>query len=95
VEIGTELIEQRVHELKDYPHACAASAGLKIASPTDRNQRAGITIIETSDGQKVVQALAEKKIIVSARWKGIRVSLHIFNNFEDIDRLLQALMKIL
>jgi len=94
-DIGAERIERRVHELTDYLHACAASAGLKIASPTDRNQRSGITIIETSDAQRVVQALAEKKIMVSARGKGIRVSLHIFNNFEDIDRLLQALVGIL
>ena len=94
-DIGTERIEQRVHELTDYLHAHVASAGLKIASPTDRNQRSGITIIEASDAQKAVQALAEKKIIVTARGKGIRVSLHIFNNFEDIDRLLQALVGIL
>ena len=67
----------------------------KIASPTDRNQRSGITIIETNDAQRIVQALAKKKIMVSARWKGIRVSLHVFNNFEDIDRLLEALIEIL
>jgi cysteine desulfurase/selenocysteine lyase len=94
-EIGAERIERRVHELTDYLHARVACTGLKIASPIDRNQRSGITIIETSNAQKVVQALAERKIIVSARWKGIRVSLHVFNNFEDIDRLLQALVGIL
>lgn len=91
-DIGAERIEQRVHELTDYLHTRLASAGMKISSPVDRNQRAGITIIETNDAQKAVQALAEHKIMVSARGKGIRVSLHIFNNFEDIDRLLQALV---
>jgi len=39
-------------------------------------------VIETTEAQKVVQALAEKKIIVSARGKGI--------NFEDFDRILPA-----
>jgi cysteine desulfurase / selenocysteine lyase len=94
-DIGAERVEQRVHELTDYLHTRVASAGLKIASPTNRDQRAGITIIETNDAQKAVPALAEHKIIVSARGKGIRVSLHIFNNFEDIDRLLQGLGGIL
>ena len=89
--IGAERIEQRVHDLTDYLHTALASVGLKIASPVNRNQRAGITIIETNNAQKAVQTLAEKKVIVSARGKGIRVSLHMFNNFEDIDRLLQAL----
>jgi selenocysteine lyase/cysteine desulfurase len=50
-------------------------------------------VIETIDAQKVVQALAEKKTIVSARGKGVRVSAHIFNNFEDFDRLLPALVE--
>jgi len=94
-DIGAERIEQRVHELTDYLHTRLASASLKIASPANRNQRAGMTIIETNDAQKAVQALAESKIIVSARGRGIRVSLHIFNNFEDIDRLVQALVGIL
>jgi cysteine desulfurase / selenocysteine lyase len=92
-EIGAERIERRVHELTDYLHTRVAGAGLKIASAANKNQRGGITIVETSDAQKTVQALAEKKIIISARGKGIRVSLHIFNNFEDIDRLLLALIE--
>lgn len=94
-EIGAERIERRVHELTDYLHESLAGASLKIASPTSRNQRAGITIIESIDAQRAVQALAEKKITVSARGKGIRVSLHIFNDFEDIDRFLQAFVEIL
>jgi cysteine desulfurase/selenocysteine lyase len=94
-EIGAGRIEQRVHELTDYLHTRLAGAGLKIASPANRNQRSGITIIETNDAQTAVRALAENKIIVSARGQGVRVSLHIFNNFEDIDRLLQALVGII
>jgi selenocysteine lyase/cysteine desulfurase len=43
----------------------------------------------------VVKALAERRIIVSARGRGIRVSVHMFNNFEDLDRLLEALAEIL
>ena len=40
---------------------------------------------------EVVKRLAERKIIVSARGKGLRVSVHIFNNFDDIDRLITGL----
>jgi cysteine desulfurase/selenocysteine lyase len=94
-EIGADRIERRVQELMEYLHARVTDAGLKIVSPSNRNQRSGITVIETTEAQKVVQALAEKKIIVSARGKGIRVSAHMFNNFEDFDRLMPALIKIL
>ena len=43
---------------------------------------------------EIVKRLAEKKIIVSARGKGLRVSVHIFNNFDDIDRLIAELREL-
>ena len=42
----------------------------------------------------IVKGLAEKNIIVSARGKGLRVSVHIFNNFDDIDRLIVGLREL-
>jgi selenocysteine lyase/cysteine desulfurase len=41
-----------------------------------------------------VKRLAEKNIIVSARGKGLRVSVHIFNNFDDIDRFIAGLREL-
>ena len=38
-----------------------------------------------------MNGLKKKKIIVSARGNGIRVSPHFFNNENDIDRLVSAL----
>jgi len=89
--IGAVQIEQRIHQLTDYLHQRLDKEGLKIASPRIRDQRSGITIIEMRNAPEVVKSLAEKKIIVSARGKGLRVSLHVFNNFDDIDHLVAAL----
>ena len=93
-EIGAVQIEERIHELTDYLHQRLDNEGLKIASPRVRGQRSGITIIEMRNAPEVVKSLAEKKIIVSARGKGLRVSLHIFNNFDDIDHLAAALREL-
>lgn len=90
-EIGAVQIEQRIHQLTDYLHQRLDKEGLKIASPRIRDQRSGITIIEMRNAPEVVKSLAEKKIIVSARGKGLRVSVHVFNNFDDIDHLVAAL----
>jgi selenocysteine lyase/cysteine desulfurase len=38
----------------------------------------------------IVTVLEKKKIIVSARAKGIRVSTHFYNNEEDVDRLIDC-----
>jgi selenocysteine lyase/cysteine desulfurase len=47
--------------------------------------------MEMHNAPDVVKCLAEKKIIVSARGKGLRVSVHIFNNLDDIDCLIIGL----
>jgi selenocysteine lyase/cysteine desulfurase len=43
------------------------------------------------DALEIVRKLEEKKIVVSARGGGIRVSPHFYNNEEDIDTLIRAL----
>ena len=40
---------------------------------------------------EIVRKLEKRRIIVSARGGGIRVSPHLYNNEEDIDRLAQEL----
>ena len=91
-EIGKSRIEERVHELTDYLHQrLQAAARFNVVSPLDREHRSGITIVEMHNAPEVVKRLAERKIIVSARGKGLRVSVHIFNNFDDIDRLIAGL----
>jgi selenocysteine lyase/cysteine desulfurase len=92
--VGRSRIEERIHELTDYLHRGLEAEGLKIASPIQREQRSGITIVEMEDPQDIVKHLAENRIIVSARGKGLRVSVHIFNNCDDIDRLLAALREL-
>ncbi len=93
-EIGKSRIEERIHELIDYLHRQLKAERLNIASPLKREQRSGITIVEMRNAPDVVRLLAERKIIVSARGKGLRVSVHIFNNFDDIDRLMAALREV-
>jgi cysteine desulfurase / selenocysteine lyase len=93
-EIGKRRIEERIHELTDYLHHRLEAERFNIASPLKRKQRSGITIVEMQNAPDVVKRLAERKIIVSARGKGLRVSVHIFNNFDDIDRLMGALREV-
>jgi len=92
--IGAVQIEQRIHELTDYLHQRLDEEGVRVASPRMRDQRSGITIIEMRKAPDVVKSLAEKKIIVSARRDGLRVSLRVFNNFDDIEHLVAALREL-
>ena len=94
-EIGADRIEARIHELTDHLHTALRARQLEIASPTRRDQRAGITIVAVKHAGAIVDALARRLILTSARGRGVRVSLHIFNTFEDIDRLVDALAGII
>jgi selenocysteine lyase/cysteine desulfurase len=45
-------------------------------------------------GHEVVAELARRKIVTSARGQGLRISVHIFNNFADLDRCVDALTEL-
>lgn len=93
-EIGQPAIERRVEALTDYLHARLDRDGFEIASPRDRAQRAGITIVALADARAVVESLAARGVLVSARGAGIRIAVHVFNNEEDIDRCVDALLAL-
>ena len=46
---------------------------------------------EATDPNALVAALAEQRIVTSTRDANLRVSLHLYNIEEDVDRILEAL----
>jgi len=89
--IGQQQAMERVLQLNQYLHKQLKSLGFEVASPLEEQFMSGITIIKTNRAKDLVSRLKEKNIIVSARGKGIRVSVNIFNNENDIDVLMDAL----
>lgn len=89
--IGLEAIESRVQDLVDTLHRALDVRGLAIESPRQRDRRSGITMVRVPNPAATAAALADKSILVSARGNSLRVSLHYYNNAEDIERLLDAL----
>jgi selenocysteine lyase/cysteine desulfurase len=65
---------------------------LEIISPLKEEKwRSGIIVFKMHNVDEIVRKLEKRRIIVSARGGGIRVSPHLYNNEEDIDRLAQEL----
>jgi cysteine desulfurase/selenocysteine lyase len=92
--INVEKIERRILELTDYLIERLLGLNLEILSPIEQKKyRSGIVIFRPirKEPVDIVMELKKKKIIVSARGKGIRVSPHFYNNEDDIDRLVSAL----
>ena len=93
-EIGVETIAERNAELTDYLHQRLGEAGYAIASPRGVSARSAITLVAMEDPERVALRLAERGVFTSARGGKLRLSLHYYNNHDDIDMLLAALDEI-
>jgi len=90
-ELGIVNVQNRLLYLTGYLQEQVLKAGLKLHSPTAMENQSAISSIEVERAEKATKQLLEQNIIVSARGAGIRVSPHIYNNTDDIDRLIDAL----
>lgn len=93
--IGKENITNRVIQLNKLLQNKLNDLGLEVICQEEDKHRSGILIAKMDNPKKVVNKLLEKNIIVSARGEGMRVSTSIFNNEEDIQKLIRELKKIL
>ena len=96
--IGITNIERRILKLSDYLIDCLGDMKLEILSPIEeRKHRSGIILFKARKKKplEIVNELGKRRIIVSQRGVGIRVSTHFYNNEQDVDRLMVGLKEIL
>lgn len=93
--IGAENIENRIYELGDYLIKKIRELKLEIISPIEKEHRAGIIVVKVKNPEEIAKELFQKGIIVSSRKEGLRISVHIYNNEEDIDKFILELKNIL
>ena len=90
--IGIKNIEERALELNRLLTSRLQEAGWRVLSPlSEEGFRSAETLVATENPARVVAALAEKKVIVTEKPEGIRVSTDFFNNEDDIDQLIEGL----
>lgn len=92
LEIGPEVIEQRIFELTDRLADGLRARAAEVVSPWDTEARSGIVVFRLGkDPHRLQAALTRRGFVVRVRGGGIRVAPHFYNNEDDIDRLLGAL----
>jgi selenocysteine lyase/cysteine desulfurase len=97
-ELGISAIEHHILDLTDALIDRMRAAGALLVSPFERSARSGIVTFTLGEGPArdtlLLQALLERRILISQRYTagvgGLRVSVHFFNNAEDIRRLAEA-----
>lgn len=84
-------IEERIRYLTQYLIDRLTELKIQILSPLADTCRSAIIVFKAKSPVDVVAYLGKRRIIVSARGGGIRVSPHFYNDEGDIDRLILAL----
>jgi selenocysteine lyase/cysteine desulfurase len=95
IKIGKKNIQNRILELDTYLEGKLTELNLKTITPLDKKYRSGITIVKIKNAKTIVEKLAKYKVMVAARGEGIRVSVHIYNNEQDIDKFSKVIKKLL
>lgn len=93
-ETGLGKIEKYLEELTD--HLCDSIGGKNydLISSRNRGEKSAIVCIKHRDGidcNEIAKRLEAEKIIVSPRGDRVRIAPHFYNNFEDIEKLVNAL----
>jgi len=93
LETGPDQVERRVLALADRAADGAPAAGWTVASPRGETERSGIVSLarEDADARAVATRLAEQGIVVADRAGRIRLSPHVYNTEDEVDRALAAL----
>jgi selenocysteine lyase/cysteine desulfurase len=93
LQIGTEVIEQRVLEMTEKTRAVLRRHGAVLLSDLHPHYDSPIIAARLGgrDASELVRSLEARKVLVAARHGNLRVSPHFYNNEEDLARLDAAL----
>ena len=89
--VGLSAVHAQIARLVARLHDGARARGLVPATPADPERRGPLVVIRARDASTLVERLANRGIIASARGNGLRVSFHAYNTAEDVDAVLAAL----
>lgn len=93
--IGQENIAKRVLYLNRYLEQKLRELNIDVIAQENDIHRSGILIAKIANPKEIVEKLGKKNIIVSARGAGVRISTSIFNNEEDIERIMNLLKEMI
>ena len=90
LEVGLEEVEKQIAAVTDMIKAAVDKHGWKLVTPRDRH--GAMLAIKSTDAPLLVQRLTERNIVLTDRDGNIRIAPHFYNNAEDVDNLVGALL---
>ena len=93
-EAGVRATEAHVAALRDRLLAGLDELGAAVATPRGEGELGPLVCVASTDADALVAALREERIVTSSRAANVRISLHLYNVEEDVDRILEALVRL-
>ena len=90
-EVGVPEIEAHVEHLVDRLFTGLDELGATTVTPRGEKEHGPLVCVLSTDPNALVDALARHRIVASTRDSSVRISLHLYNVEEDIDRIVEAL----
>ena len=90
-EVGVPAIEAHVRGLVDRLLSGLDELGATVATARGEREYGPLICVVSTDPNALVAALAEEQIVTSTRDSSLRISLHLYNIEDDVDRILAAL----
>ena len=89
--VGVAAIEMHVRSLVARLSAGLDELGARIATPLGEGEYGPLVCVASKDPEALVEALRGARIVTSSRDPNLRVSLHVYNVEQDVERILEAL----
>ncbi len=95
--LGRSAVQERLAHITHAIAKRAAGLGNKVALPDERFRAPHLVCLAFPDGMPdgLVQRLAEEKVYAAPRLGRLRLSPHIYNDEEDVERLVSAIERAL
>jgi selenocysteine lyase/cysteine desulfurase len=90
-EVGVPAIEAHVAGLAGLLGDRLRELGATVVTPADAGARGPLVCVRSTDVTRLCAELAGERIVTSHRDDVVRISLHLYNTTEDVDRVVAAL----
>jgi selenocysteine lyase/cysteine desulfurase len=94
LDLGVDRIEDHARELAARMGAGLIEMGRVVITPEQPPRRSGNTCFADRRAEQLVAQLAQQRILVGGDLGRVRVSTHLHNSSEDVDRCLAALRRM-
>jgi len=92
---GMSRVESHAKDLSEQVSERLQKIGATVISPQDRAARSGNTCFLADDAKAVETRLAEHDVLVWGEFGRVRISTHVHNGSDDVERLLDVLPGVL